>query len=55
MAGQIAIGGFVALGAFMGMGIRHPKHVSPAYGLGLVALSSLVVIATGIAGVQYFA
>jgi len=55
MAGQIAIGGFVALGAFMGLGVHHPKLATPAYGLGLFALSSLVVVAAGLAGVQYFA
>lgn len=46
MAGQIALGGFVALGAIMGGLVRYPRFANPAVGLGLLGLSAVVSIAT---------
>lgn len=46
MAGQIALGGFVALGVLMNGLVRFPRYANPAVGLGLLGLSAVVAVAS---------
>lgn len=45
MAGQIAVGGFVALGVLIAVLPRFPRFASPGVGLSLLGLSGAVSIA----------
>jgi hypothetical protein len=49
MAGYMAVGGFVTLGAAIGALVRFPKYANPKSGLALMAISAVTAIATLVA------